>query len=172
MKIKIYSKNKKGIPFKREGDACEDIYVDFSEGTKIVLEPGETKKFPTGLYSIIEKGYKVKLLERSSTGMKGLSLRAGVIDSNYRGEWLVMLTNVSNIPVIFLDDEVYKYPEEDWKEPILYEGKSVNLYPLSKAICQMDVIKEEPRKIEEVSYEEIVLDKTERGDGKEGSSGK
>ena len=36
----------------------------------------------------------------------------------------------------------------------------------------MDVIKEEPRKIEEVSYEEIVLDKTERGDGKEGSSGK
>ena len=111
MKIKIYSKNKKGIPFKREGDACEDIYVDFSEGTKIVLEPGETKKFPTGLYSIIEKGYKVKLLERSSTGMKGLSLRAGVIDSNYRGEWLVMITNVSNIPVIFLDDEVYKYPE-------------------------------------------------------------
>ena len=83
-----------------------------------------------------------------------------------------MITNVSNIPVIFLDDEIYKYPEEDWKELVLYEGKSVNLYPLSKAICQMDVIKEEPRKIEEVSYEEIVLDKTERGDGKEGSSGK
>ena len=87
-------------------------------------------------------------------------------------ELMDALRSFTNIPVIFLDDEIYKYSEEDWKGPILYEGKSVNLYPLSKAICQMDVIKEEPRKIEEVSYEEIVLDKTERGDGKEGSSGK
>jgi dUTP pyrophosphatase len=61
------------------------------------LAPGESYIFHTGLTAAIEEGYCVVLFDRSGMGAKkNIHRLAGVIDSDYRGEWLVCLTNLSH----------------------------------------------------------------------------
>lgn len=61
------------------------------------LLPNERHLFHTGLASSIETGYCVVLFDRSGIGgKKGIHHLAGVIDSTYRGEWLVSLVNLSS----------------------------------------------------------------------------
>jgi dUTP pyrophosphatase len=58
--------------------------------------PGESHIFPTGLAASIEEGYCVVLFDRSGMGAKkNMHRLAGVIDSDYRGEWLICLVNLS-----------------------------------------------------------------------------
>ena len=97
------------MPSKRDEDAGFDIYTIENEA---VLKPGETKFFSTGLRSAFPKNYWVEIKERGSTGAVGLSVRSGVIDSGYRGEWKIMLTNVNKYPVEFsydVDKVTYVY---------------------------------------------------------------
>ena len=81
------------LPSKRDEDAGFDIYSDSTEN--IILKPNETKFFTTGLRSAFPSNYWIEIKERGSTGAVGLSVRSGVIDSGYRGEWKIMLTNVN-----------------------------------------------------------------------------
>ena len=86
------------IPTKRKEDAGLDIYT-IEDG--VVLKPLETRMFSTGLRSAFSPSFWVEIKERGSTGAVGLSVRSGVIDSGYRGEWKIMLTNVNRFPVEF-----------------------------------------------------------------------
>ena len=72
------------------------------------LGPGESFLYHTGLASSIEEGYCVVLFDRSGMGAKkNIHRLAGVIDSDYRGEWLVCLTNLSrNMYVIHAGDNI------------------------------------------------------------------
>ena len=75
-----------------EGDAGIDIYA-----SKIVaVRPFETVLIPTGLYMEIPKGYYCRLVGRSSLHKQGLHVNEGIIDSGYRGEVKVSMTNSSN----------------------------------------------------------------------------
>lgn len=122
------------MPTKRDEDAGFDIYTTELE---VVLKPGETKFFSTGLRSAFPKNYWIEIKERGSTGAVGLSVRSGVIDSGYRGEWKIMLTNVNNYPVEFshgVDKVTYVYGK-------IFKNKIKKvIYPLSKAIAQAVVI--------------------------------
>ena len=122
------------MPTKRDEDAGFDIYTTELEA---VLKPGETKFFSTGLRSAFPKNYWIEIKERGSTGAVGLSVRSGVIDSGYRGEWKIMLTNVNNYPVEFshgVDKVTYVYGK-------IFKNKIKKvIYPLSKAIAQAVVI--------------------------------
>lgn len=122
------------MPTKRDEDAGFDIY---SSELEVVLKPGETKFFSTGLRSAFPKNYWIEIKERGSTGAVGLSVRSGVIDSGYRGEWKIMLTNVNNYPVEFshgVDKVTYVYGK-------IFKNKIKKvIYPLSKAIAQAVVI--------------------------------
>ena len=80
------------IPKKRNEDAGYDIYACFDE-SYLVIDPGETKLIPTGIASAFDESKYIQLEERGSTGSKGIKRSAGVIDSGYRGEWFVALTN-------------------------------------------------------------------------------
>lgn len=80
------------IPTKRDEDGGYDIYA-FFEDDFIEIKPHETKIIPTGLYSAFSNDYVAILHERGSNGVKGIGQRSGVIDSGYRGEWGVPLTN-------------------------------------------------------------------------------
>lgn len=153
------------MPTKRKEDAGFDIYtID----TNSVLKPGETKFFSTGLRSAFPKEYWVEIKERGSTGAVGLSVRSGVIDSGYRGEWKIMLTNVNNYPVEFSDgvDKVTYVYGKLFKKRI----KKV-IYPLSKAIAQAVVI---PLPNIECKLDKAMVDgtKSDRGDSGWGASGK
>ena len=83
------------IPSKRDEDMGFDIYACFDEDY-IVINPHETKLIPTGIASACNPKYGFIVFERGSTGSKGIARRCGVIDSGYRNEWFIGLTNTTN----------------------------------------------------------------------------
>jgi len=118
MKIKFAKCNKNAkIPTRSKGNAGFDIYVvpDEDENKCYVIRPNETKLLPTGLKSIIEEGYYVQIQERGSTGSKGIKYGAGVIDSSYRGEWFLAVTNTNNKNLYIADldklEEAFNNPD-------------------------------------------------------------
>ena len=155
------------IPSKRDEDMGFDIYACFDEDY-IVIEPHETKLIPTGIASSCDTEYGFLLRERGSTGSKGIALRAGVIDSGYRNEWFVGLTNTTD-KVLFIS----KLSEATtYQSHYRYIMKPSFVYPYSKAIAQALVVPIPQVEVEEISYEELQNIKSERGLGALGSSGK
>ena len=154
------------LPSKRDEDAGFDIYSDSTEN--IILKPNETKFFTTGLRSAFPSNYWIEIKERGSTGAVGLSVRSGVIDSGYRGEWKIMLTNVNKYPVEFSHDvdKVTYIKGKIFKNRI----KKV-IYPLTKAIAQAVVI---PLPTIQCYCDKDMVDsaKSNRGETGWGASGK
>ncbi|MBT3268813.1 dUTP diphosphatase [Candidatus Poribacteria bacterium] len=64
----------------------------------VTLVPGETALVSTGIAVEIPAGHFGLVKDRSSLALKGLRTSAGVIDSDYRGEVKVVLTNASDEP--------------------------------------------------------------------------
>jgi dUTP pyrophosphatase len=155
------------IPSKRDEDMGFDIYACFDEDY-MVINPHETKLIPTGIASACNPEYGFVVFERGSTGSKGIARRCGVIDSGYRNEWFIGLTNTTS-KVMFIsklsEQETYnKYYEDIMPESFVY--------PYSKAIAQALVIPVPKVEVEENSYEELKEIKSERGMGALGSSNK
>ena len=178
------------IPTKREEDAGYDIYPCFDEEL-LVINPGETKLIPTGIASAFHKSKYIQIEERSSTGSKGIKKSAGVIDSGYRGEWKIAITNASNISLIISklsEEELFKkcYFDEDGDKVIKTNGEEFALYwniageyrkmymyyPYSKAIAQAIVHDLPIMNKHEISYEELKNFTSEREDGGFGSTNK
>lgn len=149
--------------FKREEDAGYDVYVLFEKDEMYkIINPHETVIFRTGIKTSFPSDYYIKLEERSSTGTIGLSQRAGVIDSGYRGEWMIPITNMNNIPVIV---------SRLSKEKIDYDGEFI-FYSYHRALAQAVIHKAEHKRFIEVNDKTIKSIPSERGIGKLGSSGK
>jgi dUTP pyrophosphatase len=144
-----------------------DIYACFDEDY-IVINPHETRLIPTGIASACDAEYGFVVFERGSTGSKGIARRCGVIDSGYRNEWFIGLTNTTN-KVMFIsklsDQETYdKYYGDIMPDSFVY--------PYSKAIAQALVVPVPKVEVEEISYTELKEIKSERGMGALGSSNK
>ncbi|WP_054741368.1 dUTP diphosphatase [Cellulosilyticum ruminicola] len=156
-----FAKTKEGaiIPSKRIEDGAFDIYALFEEDY-VVIAPHETKMIPTGLATAFSSDYVAIIKERGSTGSKGIGQRCGVIDSGYRGEWFIPLTN-HNTKTLVIAKESCKETFED-----------AIVYPYEKAICQCIMVEVPKLKIEEISYEDLLKFESERGTGALGSSGK
>ena len=158
------------IPSKREEDGCYDIYACFDENV-ITICPNEIKLIPTGIASSFESKYRAELRERGSSGTKGLSRRAGQIDSGYRGEWLVPINNTTNKYIIIAKEpDVIK--AELTKILNIDVDTLFTIYPYSKAIAQFALEYVPDVEVEETTYEELLNIPSERGVGKLGSSGK
>lgn len=152
------------IPTKREEDGGYDIYANFPQES-ILIKPHETVMIPTKLKSAFDKKYRIILAERGSTGSKGIAQRCGVIDSGYRGEWFVPLTNTTNVPIAIIKEERRKIVK-------MTIGDEITIYPYEKAICQA-LLEEVPVvEVEEITEEELMAMESERGTGKIGSSNK
>jgi dUTP pyrophosphatase len=94
MKVKINSLSGIYPSYETEGSAGMDLRAWLSE--TVVLEPGDIKLIPTGLFMEFEPGYEVQLRARSGLAVKhgiGLVNGVGTIDSDYRGEIKVALIN-------------------------------------------------------------------------------
>lgn len=93
MRIKPISNNFI-MPTKGSNDAgAIDLYMPEAGSVD-----GTEKKFPLGFAAAIPKGYVGLLLPRSGTGAKhGLELNntCGVIDADYRGEWIAVMRTKS-----------------------------------------------------------------------------
>lgn len=82
-----------------EYSAGADLYACLDE--EIMIQPGETKMIHTGLAMEIPVGYAGLIYARSGLASKrGLAPanKVGVVDSDYRGEFMVALHNHSNEP--------------------------------------------------------------------------
>ena len=71
--------------------ACFDVYLSRC----VTLEPGVTRSIETDLGMKLAKKYVASIHPQSGLSMKGLSLGGGVIDSDYRGNIFIILTNLS-----------------------------------------------------------------------------
>ena len=82
------------------GSAGMDLHACIDEA--IVIAPGQRVKVPTGLaIALPSPGYAAFLFPRSGLGVKsGITLPncVGVVDSDYRGEVIVGLVNLSDTP--------------------------------------------------------------------------
>jgi len=77
--------------FSYKGDAGMDIFSI----EELDIAPGEKVSIRTGLRLAIPKGHAGFVWDKSGLAVKHhLKTMAGVIDSNYRGEFLVVLTNL------------------------------------------------------------------------------
>lgn len=159
------------IPSKRDEDMGFDIYACFDEDY-IKIESHETKLIPTGIASACGSDYGFLVFERGSTGSKGIARRCGVIDSGYRNEWFIGLTNTTNQTLY-----ISKLNEMELLEKlhgyVNVRDIGINLiYPYSKAIAQALVVPVPKVKVKELSYDDLESIKSERGMGALGSSNK
>jgi dUTP pyrophosphatase len=101
VKIKKLHSNAK-IPFLGTGHAAGfDIYsIEDYE-----LKPGETYAVKTGISIEIPEGKVVQIWDRSGMGLKGIHRFAGLLDSDYRGEYKIVLFNST--------DKIYKICKGD-----------------------------------------------------------
>lgn len=77
-------------------DDPTDAGIDIFTNESYALKPGESHAFSTGIATAIPEGYVALLWDRSGLGSKAIHRLAGVIDSGYRGEWKVVLINLSS----------------------------------------------------------------------------
>ena len=181
------------IPTKDNENAGYDIYANFEEDY-IIIPPHKTTLIPTGIASAISDKYYLQVHERGSTGSKGIKYSAGVIDSSYRGEIFIAITNTNSIEVIIskltLEELATKYGISDkygtyikydsnYGEGNAYiidntveDGLTAIIYPYTKAIAQLVVHEVPQMNVKEISYDELKEIPSKRGSGSLGSSGK
>ncbi len=143
---------------KKNEDAGYDLYACF-EGENVIIKQGEIKPIPTGIAVSMLPDFCIKVCERGSSGINGLAVRAGVVDSGYRDEIFVVINNTSD-----RDIEITKTIDrvEDYTDYIKY--------PYSKAIAQAKVELVPNVQVKEINYEGLKKIPSERGMGKFGST--
>lgn len=166
------------IPTKKDEDGGYDIYANFEQGY-IIIPPHTTVLIPTKLHCAFSNDYVMILKERGSNGTKGIAQRSGVIDSGFRGEIKVPLTNTNEFPIVICKD--MECEPIEFARPIkngLFIDYDTSImkkhikYPYTKAICQAIIIPLPKLESREISLEELKQIPSERGEGMLGSSGK
>ena len=101
LEVKILD-NGFGLPlpkYETEGAAGLDLFAASKEDTKIIIPPRKAEMIPSGIAISVPSGYEAQIRPRSGLAAKnGITVlnSPGTIDSDYRGEILVMLINHSN----------------------------------------------------------------------------
>ena len=159
------------VPSKRDEDAGFDLYADFAEDF-FVIEAGETRAVPTGIAAAFSSKWYAQIEERSSMAKLGIKKSGGVMDSGYRGEYLIMTYNTNKKPFIISKISIEDLVDEFEINGVKYKKEEAIIYPYTKAICQM-VMQEIPIfEVNEISYDELKSISSERGEGGFGSSKK
>lgn len=149
------------IPSKGVENMGFDIYACFEED-HVIIEPNEVKLVPTGIATAFDEEYGLVIKERSSTGIKGMAVRAGVIDSGYRGEIFVAINNTYSEPIAIV--------KAGRITDVILDGCIIHLY--EKAIAQAILLPVPTVEVEEYTYSELMQIGSVRGVDGFGSSGK
>lgn len=122
--MQIVNKSPHPLPaYQTSGSAGMDICAWLPE--TVVLQPMERKLMPTGLYIALPVGFEAQIRPRSGLSIKkGLTLvnAVGTIDSDYRGEIMVPLINLSGEVQEIKDGEriaqmiIARYEQVEWKQ--------------------------------------------------------
>ena len=98
IEVKIQLRDGASLPeYQSAGSAGADLRAMVPES--VVLSPGRTVLVPTGIFLEIPEGYEAQIRPRSGLAIKhGITLlnSPGTIDSDYRGEIKIIMTNFGN----------------------------------------------------------------------------
>lgn len=134
----------------------------FEKGKEIqIIKPHQTAMLPTGIATAMHKTKVLLFRERGSVGSKGIALRCGVVDSNYRGEIFIALQNNTDKDLWLVHGD----KKADDTKGYMYLN-------IDKAIAQGIVVDIPIMNEQEISFEELKEIESDRGDGKLGSSEK
>lgn len=121
--VQIINKSPHPLPeYQTEGSAGMDIRAWLQQ--PVTLDKLERRLIPTGLYIALPQGYEAQVRPRSGLAIKrGLTMvnTPGTIDSDYRGEIMVAIINLSNEPQTITDGErvaqmvIAKYEQISWQ---------------------------------------------------------
>jgi dUTP pyrophosphatase len=122
VKVQVINKSPHVLPaYQTDGSSGMDIRAWLPE--PVVLAPMARKLIPTGLYIALPEGFEAQIRPRSGLAIKrGITLvnTPGTIDSDYRGEVMVPVINLSGEEQLINDGEriaqmiVSKYEKVDW----------------------------------------------------------
>ena len=100
-------------------DICAAVEKD------VEIQPGETSLIPSGFIIELPEGHEAQVRPRSGLAVKhniGILNSPGTIDSDYRGEVKIILTNFGTTPFLIHRGDriaqmiVAKYERVEWKE--------------------------------------------------------
>lgn len=107
VKIEVINKGRQPLPaYATAQSAGMDLRANIPES--ITLQPLERRLIPTGLYIALPESYEAQVRPRSGLALKhGITVlnSPGTIDSDYRGELMVLLINLSQDPFTVNDGE-------------------------------------------------------------------
>ena len=120
--VQIINKSPHALPeYQTGGSSGMDIRAWLP--APIALQPLERKLVPTGLYIALPEGFEAQIRPRSGLAIKkGLTVvnAPGTIDSDYRGEIMIAIINLSGEEQVINDGEriaqmiVSKYEKVLW----------------------------------------------------------
>jgi len=106
-----------------DGSAGMDLYA--AVDVDLTIHPRSTVLVPTGYSIQLPEGYEAQVRPRSGLAIKhqiGILNSPGTIDSDYRGEIKVILTNFSNDPFVVKRGDriaqmiVQRYARVEWEQ--------------------------------------------------------
>ena len=107
VKIEVINKGRQPLPaYATAQSAGMGLRANIPES--FTLQPLERRLIPTGLYIALPEGYEAQVRPRSGLALKhGITVlnSPGTIDSDYRGELMVLLINLSQNPFTVNDGE-------------------------------------------------------------------
>ena len=127
--VQIINKSPHELPaYQTEGSSGMDIRAWLNE--PVTLQPMERRLIPTGLFMALPEGLEAQIRPRSGLAIKkGLTLvnTPGTIDSDYRGEIMVPIINLSAEVQQIADGEriaqmiIAKYEKAIWEQVAVLE---------------------------------------------------
>ena len=122
--VQIINKSPHELPaYQTAGSSGMDLRAWLQE--PITLQPMERRLVPTGLYMALPIGLEAQIRPRSGMAIKkGLTLinTPGTIDSDYRGEIMVPMVNLSTEAQVIADGEriaqmiIARYEQAAWEQ--------------------------------------------------------
>lgn len=105
--------------------SCGSVGLDVYSTEEVTIAPGEYKLVSTGLIFTLPTGTYGRIAPRSGLSTKGIDVKAGVIDPDYKGEVKVLLLNFGTKPFIcttsqrvaqlILEKVTFPKVEETWE---------------------------------------------------------
>ena len=97
MNVKVYNESPNSLP---QYETCGAAGLDVKANENVTIKPGERTLVKTGLFVEIPEGYEIQVRPRSGISLKNplrIPNSPGTIDSGYRDELGIIMTNTSNI---------------------------------------------------------------------------
>lgn len=143
------------IPKKRKEGAGYEVYM-LPTDERITINPGETRLLDTGLKANFSSNYVILVKETDESGLDGLRIGAGVIESGFKDRIMIPINNTSDKKIVLMPADKGKWFEDKMdKHYFSFDIGNKFIYTQDKAIGKLLLVPVMDAEVEEVSREEF-----------------